>query len=420
MSNKPLSDLERIKTESNYLRGTLVESLADPITGALAPDDQQLIKFHGAYQQTDRDFDEERRRQKLEPLTSFMIRVRVPSGVLTPKQWLDLDALTEKHCKPTLKLTTRQAVELHGVVKRKMKTAMQGIHATLLDSLAGCGDVNRNVMTSANPWESEVHQLVYADALKIHQEFTPKTTAYHEIWLDDELVAGGEKKEDHEPLYGKTYLPRKFKVAIAIPPRNDVDVFANDLGFIAIVENGQVRLPAPAETSHRVAIVGAGPSGLAAASFLALNGVQATIFEASDRPGGMMNMAPIFRLPRDVIQADIERITALGVEIKLSHAVTTPPEGLLRQGFEAVYVACGFPKDTPLNIEGNQSEGVFTALELLAKTARGEKPALGARVLVVGGGNTAMDAARTAQRLSGQPVTLVYRRDGSQWRLAHR
>lgn len=240
MSNKPLSDLERIKTESNYLRGTLVESLADPITGALAPDDQQLIKFHGAYQQTDRDFDEERRRQKLEPLISFMIRVRVPSGVLTPKQWLDLDELTEKHCKPTLKLTTRQAVELHGVVKRKMKTAMQGIHATLLDSLAGCGDVNRNVMTSANPWESPVHQLVFDDALKIHKEFTPKTTAYHEIWLDDELVVGGEQKEDHEPLYGKTYLPRKFKVAIAIPPRNDVDVFANDLGFIAIIENGEL------------------------------------------------------------------------------------------------------------------------------------------------------------------------------------
>ncbi len=240
MSNQPLSDLERIKTESNYLRGTIVESLADPITGALAPDDQQLIKFHGAYQQTDRDLDEERRHQKLEPLISFMIRVRVPAGVVTPRQWLDLDALTEKHCKPTLKLTTRQAIELHGVVKRKMKTAMQGIHATLLDSLAGCGDVNRNVMTSANPWESEVHQLVFADALKIHKEFTPQTTAYHEIWLDDELVAGGEKKEDNEPLYDKTYLPRKFKVAIAIPPRNDVDVFANDLGFIAIVENGKL------------------------------------------------------------------------------------------------------------------------------------------------------------------------------------
>ncbi len=178
----------------------------------------------------------------------------------------------------------------------------------------------------------------------------------------------------------------------------------------AIVENGQVKLPAPAEASHRVAIVGAGPSGLAAASFLALNGVQATIFEASDRAGGMMNMAPVFRLPREVIQADVDRIADLGVDIKLSHPVTTAPEGLLKQGFEAVYMACGFPKDTPLEIDGIQSEGVFSALELLDKTARAERPALGARVLVVGGGNTAMDAARTAQRLSGQPVTLVYRR----------
>ncbi len=239
-NNTPLSEVERIKTESNYLRGTIRESLADQITGSISEDDQQLIKLHGAYLQQDRDLDEERRRQKLEPLYSFLIRVRVPGGIATPKQWIDIDRLADTYGNPTIKLTTRQAFELHGVVKRKLKETIRGINDTLLDSLAACGDVNRNVMTSANPWESEVHHQVYEDARLLHTELSPQTTAYHEIWLDDELVAGGEKKVDHEPFYGKTYLPRKFKIAVAIPPRNDVDVYANDLGLVAIVENGKL------------------------------------------------------------------------------------------------------------------------------------------------------------------------------------
>ncbi|HLP05543.1 MAG TPA: NADPH-dependent assimilatory sulfite reductase hemoprotein subunit, partial [Paludibacter sp.] len=238
--DQKLSEVERIKTDSNYLRGTIREGLADPITASISPDDQQLIKLHGAYQQQDRDLDDERRKQKLEPLYSFLIRIRVPGGIATAKQWLDIDTLADKYGNPTIKLTTRQAFELHGVVKRNLKATIQGINQTLLDTLAACGDVNRNVMTSANPWETEIHQQVYLDALGLHTELSPKTTAYHEIWLDDELVAGGEKKEDHEPLYGKTYLPRKFKIAVAIPPRNDVDVYANDLGFIAIAENGKL------------------------------------------------------------------------------------------------------------------------------------------------------------------------------------
>jgi len=239
-NNTPLSEVERIKTESNYLRGTIRESLSDQITGSISEDDQQLIKLHGAYLQQDRDLDEERRKQKLEPLYSFLIRVRVPGGIATAKQWIDIDKLADTYGNPTIKLTTRQAFELHGVVKRKLKETIRGINDTLLDSLAACGDVNRNVMTSANPWESEVHHQVYLDARLLHTELSPQTTAYHEIWLDDELVAGGEKKEDHEPLYGKTYLPRKFKIAIAIPPRNDVDVYANDLGLVTIVENGKL------------------------------------------------------------------------------------------------------------------------------------------------------------------------------------
>ena len=230
------SPLETIKEKSNYLRGTLNESLSDPLTGAIRSDDQVLIKFHGTYQQQDRDLDSERKRQKLEPLYSFLIRIRVPGGVATPEQWLAMDALSEKYGDHTLKFTTRQAFQFHGVLKRNLKTTIKGINKSLLDTIAACGDVNRNVMCSANPFESPIHAEVAEDAKRISAHLTPQTNAYHEIWLDGKLIEGGEKEE--EPLYGKTYLPRKFKIAIAVPPRNDTDVLSNDLGFIAIVESG--------------------------------------------------------------------------------------------------------------------------------------------------------------------------------------
>ncbi len=157
-------------------------------------------------------------------------------------------------------------------------------------------------------------------------------------------------------------------------------------------------------------MIGSGPSGLAAAYFLGLNGVQTTIFEAREMPGGMCAIAPPFRLPPEVVQADIDRITALGAELKLNHRVTVPPKDLLQDGFDAVFVATGFQKDAVLNIAGIEGEGVFTALRFLEMVTRGEKPELGDKVLVIGGGNTAMDAARTAQRLTGKPSTIVYRR----------
>lgn len=234
-----VSSFETLKENSNYLRGTIKESLTNPFTGSLAADDQLLIKFHGTYQQQNRDLDEERLQQKLEPLYSYLIRIRVPGGVTTPQQWLAIDALSDKYADGELKLTTRQAFQFHAVLKRNLKKTIKAINDTLLDTLAACGDVNRNVMSSANPFESPVHAEVTGDARRISAHLSPQTGAYHEIWLDKELIAGGETET--EPIYGKVYMPRKFKIAIAIPPRNDTDVLSNDLGFIAIVENGALK-----------------------------------------------------------------------------------------------------------------------------------------------------------------------------------
>ncbi|HSR33366.1 MAG TPA: FAD-dependent oxidoreductase, partial [Anaerolineae bacterium] len=190
----------------------------------------------------------------------------------------------------------------------------------------------------------------------------------------------------------------------------DEPVLIRDLKRFA-TEHGQVRMPSPeAPSNRRAAIIGSGPAGLAAAYFLGLNGIQSTIFEARETPGGMLAIAPHFRLPPAVVQADIDRITALGAQIKLNHRVAVPPQELLKDGFDAVFVATGFQKDVVLNIEGIGGEGVFTALCFLESVASGEKPGLGEKVLVIGGGNTAMDAARTAQRITGQPSTVVYRR----------
>ncbi|PZX10523.1 sulfite reductase (NADPH) hemoprotein beta-component [Breznakibacter xylanolyticus] len=232
------SPVEHIKINSDYLRGTLVDSLADELTGSISPDDTQVIKFHGSYQQTDRDLDAERKKQRLEPLYSFMIRARVPAGISTPDQWLVFDRLADQYGSGTLKLTTRQAFQWHGILKRDLKKTIQGIHSTLMDTIAACGDVNRNVMATSNEGLSPMVPEVAAFAKTISDHLLPRTSAYHEIWLDKQLLAGGEK--DEEPIYGKTYLPRKFKIALAIPPYNDTDVFTNDIGLIAIGEGDRL------------------------------------------------------------------------------------------------------------------------------------------------------------------------------------
>ncbi len=232
------SDVERIKTQSDYLRGTLEKSLNDLATGSIAEDDTQLIKFHGSYQQTDRDLDAERKGQKLEPLYSFMIRVRIPGGLATADQWIAFDELSKTHANNTLKLTTRQAFQFHGVIKRKLKETMAKINDSLLDTIAACGDVNRNVMCTTNEAISPLVPDAYKIAQEISDHLLPKTSAYHEIWLDQKLLLDG--KQDEEPIYGKTYLPRKFKIAIATPPYNDTDVFSNDIGLIAIEKDGKL------------------------------------------------------------------------------------------------------------------------------------------------------------------------------------
>ncbi len=245
--NKKRSEVEHIKAKSNLLRGTLLESLDNEVTGSIAADDTQLIKFHGSYQQHDRDLESERKRQKLEPLYSFMIRIRVPGGIITPQQWLRLDELAEQYSSGTLKLTTRQAIQLHGILKKDLQKTIQGFNAVLMDSFAGCGDVNRNVMCNPNPSQSRIHAQAYEDAVLISAHLTPKTNAYHEIWLKTEdaegetiKIAASPIEDEEEPIYGKTYLPRKFKIAIAIPPYNDTDIYSNDIGLIAIEKNGEL------------------------------------------------------------------------------------------------------------------------------------------------------------------------------------
>jgi sulfite reductase (NADPH) hemoprotein beta-component len=233
--SQPLDRLgpdESLKKGSNYLRGTIATGLLDRITGAVAADDTRLMKIHGMYQQDDRDQRDERRRRKLEPAYRFMIRVRLPGGVCTPEQWLKLDALARAHGGDTLRLTTRQTFQFHWVLKEDVRATIQGLHEVLLDTVAACGDVSRNVMCAADPEESALHAEVAAAARSVSDEYLPRTRAYHEIWYGEEKVASSD--EEQEPFYGATYLPRKFKIGFVVPPSNDIDVYTQDLGFIAV------------------------------------------------------------------------------------------------------------------------------------------------------------------------------------------
>ncbi|HEX2606203.1 MAG TPA: NADPH-dependent assimilatory sulfite reductase hemoprotein subunit [Flavisolibacter sp.] len=230
-----LSPIEKIKTDSDGLRGTLKESLQDEITGAVREADHALVKFHGMYEQDDRDQREERAEKKLDKLYSFMIRLRIPGGLISPGQWIAAHHVAGAYTTGVIKITTRQTIQLHGILKRDIKPTLQDFNEVHLDSIAACGDVNRNVICSSHPSLSPLHEEIHAYADRISAALLPKTRAYYEIWLDEEKLI--DKKEEDDPLYQDRYLPRKFKIAIAIPPNNDVDVFGNDLGLIAVVED---------------------------------------------------------------------------------------------------------------------------------------------------------------------------------------
>ena len=240
LSNKRIekpSEVEEIKEASNYLRGTILEGLVDDTTGSITKSDTQLTKFHGIYQQDDRDLRRERRQEKLEKAFSFMVRIRNAGGICSANSWLMIDEISDKYANGTIRLTSRQSFQLHGVLKGNLKKTIKEINNGLLDTIAACGDVNRNVMCNPNPYQSKIHEAVYEVAKEISNHMTPKTHAYHEIWLNGEMVGDIKANESVEPIYGKTYLPRKFKTSIAIPPSNDVDLFSQDLSFIAIVED---------------------------------------------------------------------------------------------------------------------------------------------------------------------------------------
>lgn len=256
---KPLTN-EDMKIGSDFLRGTIAEGLKDVSTGAICAVDQQLTKFHGIYMQDDRDIRDERKAQGQEPAYSFMVRMRLPGGIATPQQYLRVDELADERGNGTLKITTRATFQLHGVVKHDLKPAIRGMNAALMDTLAACGDVNRNVMISALPGNAKVHEQIVKAGTLISEFLLPRTTAYHEIWLQGEdpgdkegysdvwnnrvggptlkkTLVAGNALVDVEPQYGPTYLPRKFKIVITVPPFNDVDVYAHDIGLVAIVED---------------------------------------------------------------------------------------------------------------------------------------------------------------------------------------
>lgn len=238
-SPEKLHKNESIKSASEFLRGTILEGLSDSLTGSMSADDQQLTKFHGIYQQDNRDHRAERRRKKLDKAYTFMARICLPGGTCTSEQWIAIDDLAD-YCEfNTLKITTRQALQLHGILKSNLKNTIKTVNDALLTTLAACGDVNRNVMCNPNPPKSEIYNDVQSIAEAVDTHLKPRTSAYAEIWLDGEKIVshGGS---DAEPLYGETYLPRKFKIAFAIPPHNDVDVFAHCLGFIAIIEGDKL------------------------------------------------------------------------------------------------------------------------------------------------------------------------------------
>jgi sulfite reductase (NADPH) hemoprotein beta-component len=315
MSEKNLSGTEKIKVASDGLRGTLKESLLDEITGAIREDDTALIKFHGMYQQDDRDRREERAMKKLDRLYTFMIRVRVPGGFMTPDKWIAINNVAGENSTGVIKITTRQTIQLHGLLKSKIKPTIQAFNQVHLNSIATCGD---------HPNVSPLFEKVFSYADKITELLLPKTKAYYEIWLDEEKIA--DKKEEEDPLYQDRYLPRKFKVGIGIPPNNDVDVFTNDLGLIAIIENNELKgfnvaiggglstTHGYAETYARLAsVIGFVPEDKLLQTVFEIVTVQRDFGNRSDRKLARLKYT-VDRLGLDKYREEVEKRTGFALE----------------------------------------------------------------------------------------------------------
>jgi sulfite reductase (NADPH) hemoprotein beta-component len=230
-----VSHNEVIKAANPTLAGGIGATLHDPAAERFSEDDGQFLKFHGIYQQDDRDL------RKTQKHYMFMVRGRLPGGVVPPDQYLVFDDLSTKYANNTLRITSRQGFQFHGIVMKGLGKIMKGINDALSTTLAACGDVNRNVMAPSTPATSPLVERVLEDTRRLDQSLLPITSSYHQIWVEGLPLNLSDAQPDFvDPLYGKTYLPRKFKTAFAIPPLNDVDVLTNCLGFIAIEENGQL------------------------------------------------------------------------------------------------------------------------------------------------------------------------------------
>ncbi|HYE32961.1 MAG TPA: NADPH-dependent assimilatory sulfite reductase hemoprotein subunit [Methylomirabilota bacterium] len=229
-----LSHNEILKENCPTLSGTIAQTLADPNADRFSEDDNQFLKFHGMYQQDDRD------KRKTGKFYMFMVRGRIPGGVLSAENYLVYDDLATKYANNTLRITSRQSFQFHGVVKKGLGPLMKGINDAMMTTIAACGDVNRNVMAPSTPATSLLVERVLQDARRVSDALIPKTKAYHSIWVDGVALNLEEEKNFVDPLYGKTYLPRKFKTAFAIPPLNDIDIYTNCLGFVAIGEGDRL------------------------------------------------------------------------------------------------------------------------------------------------------------------------------------
>ena len=380
--SQPLSRLgpdETLKFNSDYLRGNIALDLLDEITGGVTFESNKLMKFHGIYQQDDRDIRDERRRQKLEPALTFMVRVRLPGGVCTPEQWLRIDELAQAHGGNTIRLTTRQTFQFHWVLKEDIKPTIQGLHQVLLDTIAACGDDARGVMATSDPQDSAIDKEVAELAKELSDHVVPRMRAYHEIWYGNERVA---MSEEEEPLYGPTYLPRKFKIAFVVPPSNDVDVYTQDLGFIAItsakglegfnvvIGGGMGRTDNEPRTYARLAdVIGFIPKDRLIATADAVISVQRDYGNRADRARARFKYT-IDDKGLDFIKAEIERRLGSPLELAREFALTSNGDrfgwrktdrGLFNYG---LFIQNGRVSDQP-------GQSIMTGLREIAKVHQG-------------------------------------------------